>query len=170
MGADFLLYSLPWAQLDEARQKLLHDTIDQLKDEPLQEVADGVGLFDDDDRSKVRTALHTAVREYLELDNRRDTTTWRNCSDPITRVYTGGLSWGEAPTDCCQTFDVIATCEPIYEMLQRWALEDVEQGRKQPVFVGGLLPCSLEDLAGTNVHKALKAAEVTDGPAQTENL
>jgi len=124
MGADFLLYSLPWAELTEARQKQLHDTIDQLVDEDLREIAEAVGTLDDMDRSKVRAALHTAVGEYVALDNRRDTTAWRHGGDPITRIYTGGLSWGDGPTDCCQTFDTIATCTPICQLLERWALED----------------------------------------------
>lgn len=124
MGADFLLYSLPWTQLDESRQKCLHDAIDQMADEQVKDVADAVGSFDDESIPIVKKAIHAAVREYMELDNRRDTTTWRHGHDPVTRIYTGGLSWGEPPTDCVQTFDVIATCDPIYDLLERWALEE----------------------------------------------
>jgi len=128
MGADFLLYSLPWTQLDEARQKQLHDTIDQLADEQLQEVADGDGTFDDDELPNVRSVLHGAVGDYMQLDNRRDTATWRHSPAPISRIFTGGLSWGDAPTDSCETFDLIATCDPVYELLKRWALEDAKAG------------------------------------------
>ncbi|MCE9554680.1 MAG: hypothetical protein K8T91_15090 [Planctomycetes bacterium] len=124
MGADFFLYSLPWTQLDEARQKLLHDTIDRLTDEQLENLAEVVGSFEEEELSEVRTAIHTAVHEYLDLNEGRDTTTWRSDSDPITRVFTGGLSWGEAPTECCQTFDIIANCEPLFDLIERWARED----------------------------------------------
>ena len=124
MGADFLLYSLPWTQLDEARQKCLHDAIDHMADEQVKDVADAVGSFDDESIPIVRKAIHAAVCKYMELDNRRDTTTWRHGNDPVMRIYTGGLSWGEAPTDCGQIFDVIATCDPIYNLLERWALEE----------------------------------------------
>ena len=124
MGADFLLYSLPWAPLDDARQKQLHDTIDQLSDDELREVADAVGIFDEVDLPAVRRVIHTAIGEYVALERRRDTTLWRHGVDPITRIYTGGLSWGDGPTDCCQTFDTIATCPPICELLEHWALGD----------------------------------------------
>jgi len=124
MGADFLLFSLPWAELTEARQKLLHDTIDQLADEDLREIAEAVGTFDDADLSEVRAALHTAVGEYMALDHRRDTTTWRHGGDPITRIFTGGLSWGEPPTECCQTFDILVACEPLFELIEGWAEAD----------------------------------------------
>lgn len=129
MGADFLLYSLPWVQLDDARQKLLHDAIDELSEEHLQDVADGIGVFDDDEIPMVRHRLHKAVNEYMSLANRRDTAIWKYGTDMITRIYTGGLSWGDGPTDCCETFDLIATCEPIHELVQRWALNDA-QGNK----------------------------------------
>ena len=39
---------------------------------------------------------------------------------------------------------------------------DVEHGRKQSAFVGGLLPNALADLAGTDVEGALQAAELAD--------
>jgi len=124
MGADFLLYSLPWTQLNETRQKSLHDAIDQMADEQVKDVADAVGSFDDESIPSVRKAIHAAVRDYMVLDNRRDTTTWRHGYDPVTRIYTGGLSWGEPPTECGQTFDIIATCDPIYNLLEHWALEE----------------------------------------------
>jgi len=38
----------------------------------------------------------------------------------------------------------------------------VEQGRKQLAFVGGLLPNPMSDLAGTDVEKALAAAGVAN--------
>lgn len=40
---------------------------------------------------------------------------------------------------------------------------EVEHGRQQLAFVGGLLPNPLVHLAGTDVEKALKAAEVLHG-------
>lgn len=40
---------------------------------------------------------------------------------------------------------------------------DVEFGRQQLAFVGGLLPNPLTHLTGTDVEKAVKAAEVLDG-------
>ena len=45
-----------------------------------------------------------------------------------------------------------------------------EQGRKQLTFVGGLLPNSLGDLAGTDVERALQAAEATYGTTQTQGV
>jgi len=46
----------------------------------------------------------------------------------------------------------------------------VEQGRKQLAFVGGLLPNALSDLAGTDVERALQAAEATYGTTQTQSV
>ncbi|MCE9554676.1 MAG: hypothetical protein K8T91_15070 [Planctomycetes bacterium] len=40
---------------------------------------------------------------------------------------------------------------------------EVEHGRQQLAFVGGLVPNPLTHLAGTDVEKALQAAEVLDG-------
>ena len=127
MGADFLLYSLPWTQLNETRQKCLHDAIDQMSDQQVKDVADAVGSFDAEGIPSVRKVIHAAVRAYMELGNRRDTTTWRHGTDPISRIYTGGLSWGAPPTDCGETFDIMATCDPIYNLLERWALEESPQ-------------------------------------------
>lgn len=124
MGADFLLYSLPWTELDAARRQELHDIVDQLNDEQLQVVADAVCLLDQEDLPKARAAIHAAVCEYVELDGRRDTTSCRHGTDPYWRIYTGGLSWGDAPTECCQTFDIIVACDPLSELIELWARED----------------------------------------------
>ncbi|MCE9553861.1 MAG: hypothetical protein K8T91_10875 [Planctomycetes bacterium] len=120
MGANFLLYSLPWTELDAARQKELHDAVDKLTDDQLQGVADAVCL----QVPTARAAIHAAACDYVKLNNRRDTTSCPPDTDSYWRIYTGGLSWGEPPTECCQTFEIIGACDPLFGLIERWARED----------------------------------------------
>ncbi|MCE9553858.1 MAG: hypothetical protein K8T91_10860 [Planctomycetes bacterium] len=68
------------------------------------------------------------------------------CSDPNAHVQI--VDWDVSESD--------ADAPGLVEV-------NVEQGRKQRAFVGGLVPNPLAHLAGTDVEKALQAAEVLDG-------
>jgi hypothetical protein len=43
---------------------------------------------------------------------------------PSPCLVTGGMSWGDLPTELAEHFSVILDCDPVIAQLEAWALED----------------------------------------------
>lgn len=119
MGADFLLYSVPYPRLNEERilklRKLVAET-------PIETLYDHDGL-DYDTEEEARADLDLAVTELIELDGLRDVSTWRP-EGSYRYLITGGLSWGDHPTESAATIDKISQCLPVDDQLRAWAIEE----------------------------------------------
>jgi hypothetical protein len=152
MGADYVQYPLPLARLTGKRRSelmavarsLTEEEVNQFIDCTCLDLADGAS----DERAGLLKALNKAFDDYRDLPGRRDTA----CIEIDARRFlvTGGMSWGDEPTDACSTFSLLNLNERIFELLNRWALADAlatEEGRRRATH----LVAELE--AAINAHR-----------------
>jgi hypothetical protein len=43
---------------------------------------------------------------------------------PYAAHFTGGMSWGDTPTDSSDRFALFEACAALYDQLREWAIED----------------------------------------------
>ncbi len=136
MGADFLLYAVPKCQMTPKRLHLASQAVrDMSNDLILEYLEQNEGLqYAEEDRE-------TACRDYrkqLLLDV-------EFLQDPFTRdvvdldlvgcdrayLFTGGMSWGDTPSDAAEIFQRLGSCDRLWTLLNRWAVEDKKAARKK---------------------------------------
>ena len=130
MGADFLYQVIPAAICSDERQSGLETLVRQLSDDDLvafdEECFCGDYNPDDlDSRGKLIELLLGDVKEYWEIDGRRDTALLHLSTDQPAYFITGGMSWGDGPT---ATFDLMGRLiyiPGLFEILKAWAGEDL---------------------------------------------
>jgi hypothetical protein len=108
-----LLYCLPAAKLDDERVAKLIEAVTPTSDwgRPSGEVEE----------------FRDAIAEYRSWgENRhRDVTEWWIRGETRCRYYmTGGLSWGDHPTDASAHFDILSSADAIWCLLKTWAEYD----------------------------------------------
>lgn len=116
MGADLILATVPACGLDEDRMAKLNAIIEALPDDDCPDYVDDI----EDWRGRLADALecmNAGRRDVAELD-------FRSVDYPF--LISGGMSWGDDPTDACAAFGVIGECQPLAEQLEAWAKEDAE--------------------------------------------
>jgi hypothetical protein len=144
MGADMLLASLPDAEITEERKRRLQEIVngptgDELIGQDLQVAPD--------DPQGIRETLHHHVELFAEATSRRDVARLRLPHMPYGMLFTGGMSWGDDPTELFDTFDVLAGIEPVFAQLEQWARED--GGTSSPALDGeGSALAVLKEFAG----------------------
>jgi len=142
MGADLYLSSLPHCNLTDERKEKIKDLIDSVPDKEIlaynedylceelpdlsqMDMAYGSGSEDE--------ALATVVRQVImdntftvleEADNPRDVGSIFFPGMNYRILITGGMSWGDAPTEAANYFDKVSGFEPLWDLLQSFAAED----------------------------------------------
>jgi hypothetical protein len=121
-----LLAGLPAAELTDDRRKRLHEIVKGLTDDVLtmDDLAGDDVPAAADDVEDARTALHEHVELLGEAASRRDVAVLRLPYMPYPIMFTGGMSWGDSPTEMFDTFAALAEVEPIFEQLEGWAEDD----------------------------------------------
>jgi hypothetical protein len=121
MGAHFLLAIVPFPTISDKRRAALRVIINQIsgkeKDQILEEL-----LGEDLPVDEFRDLLNDHLDNYLKLDNRRDTTTV--FLEDHFWIASGGLSYGDTPTDAFGTIAAISSINPVYTQLDTWAKAD----------------------------------------------
>jgi hypothetical protein len=124
MGADFMYLTIPSAAMTPERKVLLDETIDHLVIEDFEE--DWYFDVDDGDKTALdieKDYLKDVVENYADLGNRRDTGDIMD-SDGSWKHITGGMSWGDDPTDAYHIFYRIVNVKKVYDLLHKFAIED----------------------------------------------
>jgi len=116
MGADFLMSVIPACHLDETRLGILKE---------LAKTSEPDGSYDDEDPTdwpeQVINAIARVDCEY------RDVGTLDLCGWPYPILVSGGMSWGDDPTESYHAFSVIGCCPEIWNKLEEWAKEDKDE-------------------------------------------
>jgi len=141
MGADLILTSLPHCQLTDERKVKIREAVEGVPDKEVLAFNSDfrcVELSDEKDPSslseeehdkelakEVREDILEACLEILrDADEPRDTSTIRFPGMKYDVLISGGMSWGDMPTDSCDLFDRCQNFEPIWGLLQAFAEED----------------------------------------------
>ena len=107
MGANFIYQILPVATITQDREASF---VKRVKHEPEEEREDILASF----------------QEYKSLSDLtlcpRDVGLLRLDRGSITYLISGGMSWGDAPTD---TYSILEQLAPFFELFKTWAKEDL---------------------------------------------
>jgi hypothetical protein len=129
MGADLILVSVPgFVPTPERREAL----VKLLETENLdyEEIRDMLGLGDDP-QNEVNAAIRETILQAFDaiFNGSREVTTvpaWGG-NPSLDYVYvTGGMSWGDTPSDAYNGFGCM-TFEPTINLLNQWNREDKER-------------------------------------------
>jgi len=122
MGADMLVYTLPACHLSEARDQEMCLLIDNIPDKEFEntQLADACEEDEDDIRKVLKDY-------YLDFAGNTDSRELACMDDPDWKYplfVTGGLSWGDTPTEIADPMGQLENIQPIWDRLAMWAIED----------------------------------------------
>lgn len=137
MGANIALAWLPAFNVTEDRLQDLRDLVKQTPP---------TTLFDVQTREAVTYLLSAAGADSLEemtevllgtieqldgLDQYRDVAAVTLGRSPLTYWMSGGMSWGDSPTESFDTLQTIGRSPLIRDLLQAWACADMADAQEQ---------------------------------------
>lgn len=115
MGADFTFATIPRAKATGERRKELRRLLNTLTDKDLEELESFTG-------NSIRE-LKNDIEEYWNLIEYRDVSTIR-IGRSIPHLITGGLTYGDSPTDSYDVISRLNLVSKIFYILEKWARED----------------------------------------------
>jgi len=127
MGADFMFAVSPRCELTHERKRRIKETIRTTSDEDLLSVVRDywpLGLDDESTPAQIRVELYKAVLENAEIEN-RETSYIRLEGMDWTANITGGLSYGDFPTESFDSMSGISYFDPVYELMVEFSREDI---------------------------------------------
>ena len=137
-----LLAALPAAKLTGQRCRVLKRIVDRLPHDELrhdqedQDQDDQIEEADEIDEAceveEARASLHRQLDQLAQFPSDRDVTLLRLSDWPYPLWFTGGMSWGDAPTEAFDTFLALGSASPIFEQLRTWVLEDAANDKSRP--------------------------------------
>lgn len=123
MGADFVYSILPLCEKTDGRVAELKKLIeDATLDDYGKIMPPWQGFCDEGDFNDCKDDILAALDEYWDLQYRRDVGLL--CLDPrgITCILTGGMSYGDSPTDAYLVFEKL---EGLWDYFEKYAKEDL---------------------------------------------
>ena len=141
MGADLYLTSLPHCQLTDERKVKIREAVEGVPDKEvlafnsdyrfmeLSDEKDPSSLSEEEHdkelAKEVREDILEACFEVLDGgENPRDMGSLIFPGMNYRVLMSGGMSWGDPPTDSCDLFNRCQNFEPIWDLLQAFAEED----------------------------------------------
>lgn len=136
MGADLIVTWMPAAKASDKRKEELNEIVKKLDLSPEGDLADyladlhEIGYLDqfdgsDDEESEILDCIQEHVNTYwswAEKGEPRDVNTI--FKDGRSFYITGGMSWGDEPTDSFGTFEVFDRVPAVWSKLKEWSLHD----------------------------------------------
>lgn len=126
MGANLLLAFIPAAKITKQRRRILHRLVAELSDadansEEIESLSDG---------RDSRQMLHAHVDLLPEHPGgHRDLVEMALPHMPYPLLFTGGVSWGDSPSELFDPFCCLGVLPTLYRQLRTWAVAD-EQFRR----------------------------------------
>ena len=122
MGADFTLATFPYFEMTDDRRERFRELIVNLPASETDEFQDCYGL-DEEDYSleellqDIETACSVCSRETTTI------TTYNDKGERYELNVTGGMSWGDSPTDAYDAFNRAAFFESVYNLAVDFSIE-----------------------------------------------
>ena len=126
MGVDLLLSFLPCANTrKKGRRREFVTLVKGLS----KKLVEDLSAFGDTETEEVRRTLVRYFDQFEELKDLRDTAIITPYADRPPLLVTGGPSWGDHPTESSEPLNSLVEVPGVYEMFERWATEDIEEGK-----------------------------------------
>ncbi|MEK9769533.1 MAG: hypothetical protein VW683_11480 [Betaproteobacteria bacterium] len=122
MGADFTLATFPYFNMTDDRRERFRELIVNLPDSETDEFQEWYGL-DDEDYS-LEELLEDIESSCSVVGSQTTTiTTYNDKGEKYELNVTGGMSWGDSPTDVYDAFNRAAFFESIYDLAIDFSVE-----------------------------------------------
>ena len=127
MGADFMFSRFPRFEMTPERENELEDTLQDILSDPNEEVEfmDWF-MYEDDETSAFQEVLGALHIINETADNSREAVAVRDFTEGGFAYvhYTGGISFGDEPTEIFTYFNIAGFFPEIYELALTFAQED----------------------------------------------
>jgi hypothetical protein len=124
MGADLLLVAVPCCDLDRGdRSTVAKALINNLTDAECESLTDNACQWDEETPQEIRRRLLHVLDQYDEGWG-RDVSDFKQEGADHTVLITGGMSWGDSPTDAYDEMRILLYFDALYDLLLKWARED----------------------------------------------
>jgi hypothetical protein len=136
MGAHLAIATVPACKLTARRSGQLKRLIAKLPRSDLEELIEVRCLQDDDEedevvREEARELLRRCLDDYDGCIEYRDVTGLQLEGMNYGVYLSGGLSWGDSPTETFDTFLALSLVAPLSDKLREWAIEDARPRKKR---------------------------------------
>ena len=125
MGADFTLATFPYFDMTDDRRERFRELIVNLPASETDEFQDWYGL-DDEDYSLEE--LLEDIESCCSVVGRETTTitTYNDKGERYELNVTGGMSWGDSPTDAYDAFNRASFFESVYNLAVDFSVEYIK--------------------------------------------
>ena len=122
MGADFTLATFPYFDMTDDRRERFRELIVNLPDSETDEFQEWYGL-DDEDYSLEQ--LLEDIESSCSVVGRETTTitTYNDKGEKYELNVTGGMSWGDSPTDVYDAFNRASFFDDVYNLAIDFSVE-----------------------------------------------
>ena len=123
MGADFTLATFPYFEMTDDRRERFRELIVNLPASETDEFQEWYGLDGDEDCSledlldDIESSCSTVNRETTTI------TTYNEKGEKYELNVTGGMTWGDSPTDAFDAFNRAAFFESVYNLAVDFSIE-----------------------------------------------
>ena len=122
MGADFTLATFPYFDMTDDRRERFRELIVNLPDSETDEFQEWYGL-DDEDYS-LEELLEDIESSCSVVGSQTTTiTTYNDKGEKYELNVTGGMSWGDSPTDVYDAFNRAAFFDDVYNLAIDFSVE-----------------------------------------------
>ena len=126
MGADLHIATFPYFDMTDDRRERFTELLNNLSPEKTAEFQEWFGLDDEDSfhpadlLEDIETACSTCSRETSTL------TTYNDKGEKYELNVTGGMSWGDSPTEAYDAFNRAAFFESVYDLAIDFSVEYIK--------------------------------------------
>ncbi len=125
MTACFSCVYIPYPKMTDDRKTELHTVVEKLEPHDFRYITVYDDEIDEEDANDLKKELHVIVNRLEYIGNRNDVAVIS--PELISYLITGGVTWGDDPTDSYYDIDSINNVAKIYDLLDKWAHEDKDE-------------------------------------------
>tara|TARA_Y100001973_G_scaffold105028_1_gene176691 strand:- start:1115 stop:1498 length:384 start_codon:yes stop_codon:yes gene_type:complete len=125
MGADFCMAKFPRFNFSDDRKEQFRQALGVMKEDDREYLLDCY-YFDDESQDEIVNDMLETIEEASSLCS-RETNEWTEYDEngnDIAFTYTGGMTWGDAPTDAFNVLSKAAQLESVYNLAMKFSAED----------------------------------------------
>ena len=125
MGADFTMSKFPQFNFNDDRKEEIANALSSMKQEDFEELRDWY-YFEDEDEDTIREDMLGAIEQAAGLSSRETGECFEYQKDgkKVLMSYTGGMSWGDDPTDAYGIFNKASHAEEVWNLANKFSHKD----------------------------------------------
>ena len=125
MGADFTFAKFPRFTTNDDRREQFRQAIQSAKPEDMEWLRDDY-YWDDESLEEIISDMVEAIEEASDIQTRETSeyTEYDKNGNEIEMTYTGGMSWGDSPTEAFDLLCKVGTLNSVYSLAMKFSAED----------------------------------------------